>query len=109
MYIDLPEKRYYKISEVANAFQVNISKIRYWTDQFDTIKPKTNAKGDRFYTHTDIEAIKLVFHLVEEKGLTLEGARKSLKNKPKETVTKHQIISRLEVVKEELLKIKNNL
>ena len=109
MYIDLPEKRYYKIGEVAKAFNVNASLIRFWEKEFDIIKPKKNAKGNRLFTQEDIVNFKLIFNLVKERGFTLDGAKQKLKKNPESTFEKHEIISRLEAVKAELVKIKNQL
>lgn len=109
MYIDLPEKRYYKIGEVAQAFQVNTSLIRFWEKEFDVLKPKKNAKGNRLFTQEDLKNIKLIYNLVKENGFTLEGAKQKLKKNPEGIFNNHEIISRLEAVKAELLKIKNQL
>lgn len=109
MHIDLPEKRYYKIGEVAKAFDVNTSHIRFWEKEFDIIKPKKNAKGNRLFTKEDIENFKLIYNLVKERGFTLEGAKQKLKKNPDTVVNNHEIISRLEAVKSELQKIKNQL
>lgn len=109
MHINLPEKRYYKIGEVAKAFSVNTSLIRFWEKEFDVIKPKKNAKGNRLFTQEDIANFKLIFNLVKERGFTLDGAKQKLKKNPESTINNHEIISRLESVKAELNKIKNQL
>ncbi|WP_296637658.1 MerR family transcriptional regulator [Polaribacter sp.] len=109
MFIDLPEKRYYKIGEVATAFNVNASLIRFWEKEFDIITPKKNKKGNRLFTQEDIHNFKLIFNLVKERGYTLDGAKMQLKKNPESTFNKHEIISRLESVKAELLQIKNSL
>ncbi|WKD85085.1 HTH-type transcriptional repressor BluR [Polaribacter huanghezhanensis] len=109
MHINLPEKRYYKIGEVAKAFDVNTSLVRFWEKEFDVIKPKKNAKGNRLFTQEDIANFKLIFNLVKERGFTLDGAKQKLKNNPESTINNHEIISRLESVKAELNKIKNQL
>ncbi len=109
MHVDLPEKRYYKIGEVAKAFDVNTSLIRFWEGEFDIIKPKKNAKGNRLFTQNDIENFKLIYNLVKERGFTLEGAKQKLKQNPEKVVDNQEIISRLEAVKAELIKIKNQL
>ncbi|MDP5107170.1 MAG: MerR family transcriptional regulator [Polaribacter sp.] len=109
MYIELPEKRYYKIGEVAKAFQVNTSLIRFWEKEFAIIKPKKNAKGNRLFTQEDIVNFKLIFNLVKERGFTLEGAKQKLKKNPEGIFKNHEIISRLEAVKSELQKIKDQL
>lgn len=109
MHIDLPEKRYYKIGEVAKAFSVNTSLIRFWEKEFEIIKPKKNAKGNRLFTPEDISNFKLIYNLVKERGFTLDGAKQKLKENPEGIVNNHEIISRLEAVKAELIKIKNQL
>ena len=109
MYIDLPEKRYYKIGEVAKAFGVNTSHIRFWEKEFDILKPKKNNKGNRLFTQEDLKNLKLIYHLVKEKGFTLEGAKSKMKESPKKIENNHEIITRLETIKAELIKIKDQL
>ena len=109
MHINLPDKRYYKIGEVAKAFNLNTSHIRFWEKEFDIIKPKKNAKGNRLFTKEDINHFKLIYNLVKERGFTLEGAKNKLKKNPDDIFNNHEIITRLEGVKAELLKIKNSL
>jgi len=109
MYIDLPEKRYYKIGEVAKAFGVNTSHIRFWEKEFDILKPKKNNKGNRLFTQEDLKNLKLIYHLVKEQGYTLEGAKSKMKESPKKIENNHEIITRLETIKAELIKIKNQL
>lgn len=109
MNIELPQKLYYSIGEVAKAFDVNQSLIRFWDKEFDILKPKKNAKGNRMFTPEDIKNLKLIFHLVKERGFTLEGAKTHLKENQKKTLDKFEIISKLETVKAELLALKNLL
>ncbi|MFD2824383.1 MerR family transcriptional regulator [Lacinutrix iliipiscaria] len=109
MYLELPEKRYYGIGEVAKAFGVNTSLIRFWEKEFDALKPKKNAKGNRKFTPEDIKNLKLIFHLVKERGFTLEGAKIHLKEEKQKTLSNFEIISKLEGVKEQLIKIKEQL
>ncbi|MGS2725006.1 MerR family transcriptional regulator [Psychroserpens sp. BH13MA-6] len=109
MHIDLPEKRYYGIGEVAKAFDVNTSLIRFWEKEFDILKPKKNAKGNRKFTPEDIKNLKFIYHLVKERGFTLEGAKTHLKEEKKESLDKFQIIEKLEGIKAQLIKIKSQL
>jgi DNA-binding transcriptional MerR regulator len=109
MHVNLTDKRYYKIGEVAKAFNLNTSHIRFWEKEFDIIKPKKNAKGNRLFTKEDINNFKLIYNLVKERGFTLEGAKNKLKKNPDDIFNNHEIITRLEGVKAELLKIKNSL
>ncbi len=109
MYIELPEKRYYGIGEVAQAFGVNTSLIRFWEKEFDALKPKKNAKGNRKFTPEDIKNLKLIYHLVKERGFTLDGAKTHLKEEKQKTLNNFEIISKLEDIKNQLSKIKDQL
>ena len=109
MFVELPEKRYYSIGEVAKAFDVNTSLIRFWEKEFDILKPKKNAKGNRKFTPEDIKNLKFIFHLVKERGFTLEGAKTHLKEGRKKALSNFEIISKLESIKSQLIKIKDQL
>jgi DNA-binding transcriptional MerR regulator len=110
MHINLSaDKRYYSIGEVAKAFDVNASLIRFWDSEFDILKPKKNAKGNRMFTPEDVKNLQLIYHLVKERGFTLEGARTHLKEGQKKTLDKFDIITKLEGIKSELTTIKNNI
>lgn len=109
MQIELPEKRYYGIGEVARAFGVNASLIRFWEKEFDVLQPKKNAKGNRKFTPQDIKNLQLIYHLVKERGFTLDGAKTHLKEEKQKTLSNFDIIQKLERVKAELNKIKNQL
>lgn len=109
MQIELPEKRYYGIGEVAKAFDVNTSLIRFWEKEFDALKPKKNAKGNRKFTPEDIKNLKLIYHLVKERGFTLEGAKTHLKESKQKTLNNFDIIDKLQRVRAELIKIKEQL
>lgn len=103
------EKLYYSIGEVAEMFQVKPSLIRFWEKEFDIIKPKKNKKGNRFFTVQDIDNFRLIFHLVKEKGLTLQGARKKLKENKEDTTNNYEVIKTLTEIKSLLLEIKESL
>ncbi|MCJ7465502.1 MAG: MerR family transcriptional regulator [Maribacter sp.] len=109
MQVDLPEKRYYGIGEVARAFNVNTSLVRFWEKEFDVLKPMKNAKGNRKFTPEDIKNLQLIYHLVKERGFTLEGAKIHLKEDKQKTLSNFDIIQKLERVKTELIKIKDQL
>ncbi len=103
------EKLYYSIGEVAEMFDVNTSLIRFWEKNFDIIKPKKNKKGNRLFTKSDIQNFKLIYHLVKEQRLTLEGARIKLKESKEETVNNFEIIESLNRIKEMLLDVRETL
>ncbi len=109
MHVELPEKRYYGIGEVAKAFGVNTSLIRFWEKEFDAIKPKKNAKGNRKFTAQDIKNLQLIYHLVKERGFTLEGAKIHLKEEKHKTLSNFEVIEKLQKIRAELLKIKEQL
>ena len=109
MHINLPEKLYYSIGEVAKAFDVNTSLIRFWDKEFDILKPKKNAKGNRKFTQEDLKNLSLIYHLVKERGFTLEGAKLHLKEQKQKALSNYEIIRKLEGVKAELTNIKDQL
>ena len=94
---------------MAEAFDVNTSLIRFWEKEFDALQPKKNAKGNRKFTPADIKNLELIYHLVKERGFTLDGAKIHLKENKKKTLDNFDIIRKLETVKSELLKIKDHL
>ena len=105
MQIELPDKLYYSIGEVARAFDVNTSLIRFWEKEFDIIQPKKNRKGNRYFTPEDIKNLKFIYHLVKERGYTLEGARIALEEEDN-LENEVQLIFRLEKIKAEILALK---
>ena len=103
-------KLYYSISEVARMFDVNESLLRYWEKEFPTIITPKKAGGNiRQYRKEDIENIRLVYHLVKEKGMTLQGAKQRLKVNKERTVQTAEVVDRLKQIREELVKLKKSL
>ena len=109
MKLNLPDKLYYSIGEVAKAFNVNTSLIRYWEQEFPIIKPKKNKKGNRYFTPEDLKNLQIIYHLVKEKGMTLPGARQKLKDNKENTIRNFEIVEHLKSIKEELLAMKKEL
>ena len=108
MHVTLPKKRYYSIGEVAKAFQVKPSLLRFWEKEFKEIQPKKKESGNRKYTPDNLKQIQYIYHLIKEKGMTLAGAKKQLelKNSGK---PKQELLSKLEKIKSTLENIKENL
>jgi len=102
-------KKYYSIKEVSQMLEVPESTLRYWESEFKEISPKKNAKGVRHYTVDDIEHIKKVKFLVKEKSLTIKGAKGRLKDNPQTTSDTHEIVRRLEAIRDELKAILKEL
>ena len=109
MKIDLPDKRYYTIGEVAKAFNVNTSLLRFWEKEFKEIEPKKKTSGVRKYTPKDVENILLIYHLLKEKGMTIEGAKNQLKVSKSSQEAKMDVLKKLERVKKELESLHDNL
>ena len=102
-------KLYYSISEVAKMFGVNESLLRYWEKEFPIISPKKAGGNIRQYRKEDIENIRLVYHLVKEKGMTLAGAKQRLKMNKETTMNTAEILERLKEIKKELLSMRKEL
>ena len=102
-------KLYYSIKEVAEMMGINESTLRFWEKEFDIIKPHKNKKGNRLFTPKDIENFHLIFHLVKEKGMTLSGANKKLKENKEDTINNFEVVTRLQQIKEFLTELRDNL
>lgn len=102
-------KMYYSISEVANMFDVRQSTLRYWEKEFEILQPKKNKKGTRYFTQTDIDNLKIIYHLVKERGFTIQGAKDKLKENKEDTINTVEIVNSLKRVKDFLLEIKAEL
>lgn len=102
-------KMYYSIGEVAKMFGVNESLLRYWQKIFPIISPKKGGGNVRYYRQADIDNVRLVYHLVKEKGMTLEGAKKRLKTSREQTISTSEVVDRLKAVREELAELRRAL
>lgn len=107
----MAEKLFYSMGEVAEMFDVNASLLRHWETQFSVLRPKRNKKGNRLYTPADVENLKLIYHLVKERGMTLDGARKALKetrgtgSAPRDM----ELLERLQRIRAMLLEVRQEL
>ena len=99
----------YTMGEVTEMFDVNASLIRYWESKFDCIKPQKNKKGNRLFTPSDIENFKLIYHLVKEKGMTLEGANNTMKRRGKKLHKEVSILERLQSIRAMLVEVRESL
>ena len=104
------KKLYYSITEVAKTLGENASTLRFWEKEFGFPKPRTNAKGTRFYSKEDIDEVKVIKHLLRDEKLTIYGAKAKLKSHKKDDVRRNtEIVEKLEDIKKELLSIKKEL
>ncbi|RDC57767.1 MerR family transcriptional regulator [Pedobacter chinensis] len=102
-------KMYYTMGEVTEMFKVNASQIRFYEKEFDILQPKKNKKGNRLFTPEDIENLKIIFNLVDEKGFTLKGAKEYLKNNKSDVKENQKIIDSLEKLKGFLVNLAQEL
>ena len=103
------EKIYYSIGEVADMFNVAPSLIRFWETEFDLIQPKKNRKGNPQFTREDIEHVRTIYHLVKEKGFTLQGAKEMLKNDSQSVRDKMDLLDSLKKVRQFLVQVREQL
>lgn len=107
----MAEKLLYSMGEVSEMFDVKPSLLRYWEEQFPTLKPKRNKKGNRLYSPQDVEQLKTIYHLVKERGMTIDGAKKALREQRKEgTVARNaQLMERLQKIRSLLVEVREDL
>ena len=107
----MAEKLYYSMGEVAEMFDVRPSLLRHWESQFAVLRPKRNKKGNRLFTPQDVENLKLIYHLVKERGMTLDGARKALRSRraDKGVSRDTELMERLQRIRALLLEVREDL
>ena len=103
------EKLFYPIGEVAQMFEVSVSAIRYWEKEFDILKPKKNKKGNRMFTKKDVDNLRIIYHLTKERGFTLEGAKKKLRENKADTIDNVEIINHLKNIRQFLVEFREEL
>jgi DNA-binding transcriptional MerR regulator len=102
-------KLYYSMGEVAEMFDVNQSLLRFYEKEFTVLQPKKNKKGNRQFTPEDIENLKIIFHLIRDKGYTINGAKDYLKNNTDDAKDTQRVIDSLENIKKFLLEVRDQL
>jgi DNA-binding transcriptional MerR regulator len=103
------QKLYYTIGEVAEIFSVNTSLIRFWEKEFPVLQPKKNKKGNRLFTQSDIANLRIIYHLVKERGFTLDGARKKMRENKDDVAKNVEVVTRLQNVRQQLSRIRDLL
>jgi DNA-binding transcriptional MerR regulator len=104
-----PDKRYYSIGEVAEYFDVNASLIRFWEKEFPSLHPKKNLKGKRKFSPDDIKELRSIYHLVKERGFTLDGAKNKLRTDKSAVDQKAELAEHLLRLKASLENLKQQL
>ena len=103
------KKLFYQIGEVASELNVNVSLIRFWEKEFDIIKHKKNKKGNRQFSQKDFDNLKIIHFLVKEKGYTLEGAKKKIKENKEDKIDNLNIVRHLKEIRKFLVDLKEQL
>jgi DNA-binding transcriptional MerR regulator len=104
-----PGKLFYSIGEVADMFNVNTSLIRFWEKEFDIIRPKKNKKGNRLFTQKDVDNFHVIFHLVKERGYTLNGAKAKLRQNKDGVNENLEVVKTLKKLRDFLTEIKKQM
>ena len=106
----MADKIYYSMGEVAEMFDVNQSLIRHWESKFDSLRPHKNKRGNRMFSAEDVEKLKQIYHLVKERGMTLEGARKVMRGASgKELARETELLERLQRIRSALVEVREEL
>lgn len=107
----MAEKLFYTMGEVSELFDVNPSLLRYWEEQFPKLRPKRNKKGNRLYTPQDVELLKTIYHLVKERGMKIEGARRALReeHRPGSVARNAELTERLQRIRALLVEVREEL
>ena len=102
---------FYSMGEVSEMFDVKPSLLRFWEGEFDILKPKRNKKGNRLFTPADVENLKLIYHLVKERGMTLEGAKRAMKRNRRGSGLSRdaELLERLQKIRAELAEVRDGL
>lgn len=93
------EKLFFQIGEVAEILEVPVSTVRFWENEFKILKPSRNKKGNRLFTPGDLSNLKKIHFLLKERGMTIDGARKTLSEKREETDQTMEVTERLREVR----------
>lgn len=106
----MAKKMFYSMGEVAEMFDVKPSLLRHWEAKFDILRPHKNKKGNRMFTPEDVENLKLIYHLVKERGMTLAGAAQYLKNGITDTMRRDmELLDRLQKIRADLVEVREQL
>lgn len=104
-----PTKRYFTISEVSRIFGLSVAKLRFWEEHFPSLKIERNRSGERIFKQKDLEHLRLIYELVEEKRFTLEGARNHIKNKQHKQSENSEVLARLQKLRGFLVELRDEI
>jgi DNA-binding transcriptional MerR regulator len=78
--LELPDKQYFKIGEVARLVGVRPSVLRFWETEFRSIRPDKSRTNQRLYSRKHVERIAEIKSLLYEQKFTIAGARRRLRD-----------------------------
>ncbi len=102
-------KIYYSMGEVAELFGVNASLLRFWEEEFPILKIAKNSRGHRIYTTADVDNIRLIYYLVKEQGMTLDGAKKRIRQNRDGVNRDAEIVEHLRSIRNMLAALREEL
>jgi len=103
------EKLFYSIGEVAEMLGVQTSAVRYWEKEFDILRPRKNRKGNRLFTPEDLKNVRIIHYLLKEKGMTISGAKKKMKENPESIDKNMEVIRVLGNIRDMLVEMRDNI
>lgn len=98
-------KKYYRIGDVAEMLDLPQSTLRFWEKEFSELRPRRSGGGTRLYTPNDIDILKVIRFLIKDKCLTLDGAREHLRKNRHAVDKRHEVIQRLQSIRDSLADI----
>ena len=103
-------KLYYTIGEVAQMFGLNESTLRYWEQEFPSLRPKVSGPAKiRQYQEKDIEEIRVIHNLVKVRGFRISSAKKIMSQNRKGVDKTAKVLTSLLTVRAELQALKKQL
>jgi DNA-binding transcriptional MerR regulator len=103
--VNLPDKLYFRIGEVAELTGLPTYVLRFWESEFPGIRPKRTDSGQRMYRRSDVEFILTIRHLLHDRKFTIRGARQYLRDRRRQKDSKEIV----EMMRRELESIRRLL
>jgi DNA-binding transcriptional MerR regulator len=107
--VQLPDKLFYRIGEVAGLVGVKPHVLRYWESEFTVVRPAKTRANHRLYRRRDVEHLLHIKQLLHEERLTIEGARKRLRTSPPASEPLPESGSAARRYRQALLEVKGDL
>jgi len=98
--LEIPDKPYLRIGEVARLLGTHTHVLRYWESCFPQLKPVRAASGQRLFRPADLETLLIIKTLLHEEGYTIAGAKKRLEELSGEAQSQRAVM--VNQVKDEL-------